>query len=398
MAVRFSIPQNIYFGRGALEELKNFKGKKAVIVLGGGSMKRFGFVDKALAYLKEAGIETRLIENVEPDPTVATVMRGAKEMLDFNPDWIIAMGGGSPMDAAKAMWVFYEYPETKFEDIIQPFSFPTLRTKAKFCGIASTSGTASEVTAFAVITDPDKGIKYPLADFNITPDVAIVDPDLADTMPEQLTAFTGMDALTHATEAYVSKFANVFTDDMALRAIKIVISDLAKSVKGDKTARENMHYGQCLAGIAFSNALLGITHSMAHKTGAVFSTGHITHGLANAIYLPYTISYNRENATAKKRYAEIADYIGLPGKTDDEKINNYINLILELNKTLGIPHSIKELGVIESEFKEKLPKFAADACDDACTPENPRDITPKQMEELFTAVYYGKLEDVKKIK
>ena len=216
---RFTLPRDIYHGAGCLEELKNLKGKKAILVLGGGSMKRFGFVDRALGYLKEAGMEVRLFENVEPDPSVETVKKGAQAMLEFEPDWIISMGGGSPIDAAKAMWAFYEYPDITFEDLITPFSFPTLRTKAKFCAIPSTSGTATEVTAFSVITDYEKGIKYPLADFNITPDVAIVDPDLAQTMPAKLTAHTGMDALTHAIEAYVSTANCEFTDALALRAI-----------------------------------------------------------------------------------------------------------------------------------------------------------------------------------
>ncbi|WP_395028728.1 iron-containing alcohol dehydrogenase, partial [Robinsoniella sp.] len=193
---RFTLPRDLYWGKGSLEFLKQLDGKKAILVLGGGSMKKFGFVDKVTSYLKEAGIEVKLFENVEPDPSVETVMKGAAAMREFEPDWIIAMGGGSPIDAAKAMWVFYEYPDTTFEAIIQPFSFPTLRQKAKFLAIPSTSGTATEVTAFSVITDYAKGIKYPLADFNITPDVAIVDPELAETMPAHLTAYTGMDALT----------------------------------------------------------------------------------------------------------------------------------------------------------------------------------------------------------
>ena len=198
---RFTLPRDLYHGKGSLDELKNLKGKRAIVVVGGGSMKRFGFLDRAVNNLKEAGMEVRLFENVEPDPSVETVMKGAAAMREFEPDWIVAMGGGSPIDAAKAMWAFYEYPETSFEDLITPFNFPTLRQKAKFCAIPSTSGTATEVTAFSVITDYQKGIKYPLADFNITPDVAIVDPELAETMPKKLTAHTGMDAMTHAIEA-----------------------------------------------------------------------------------------------------------------------------------------------------------------------------------------------------
>ena len=277
---RFTLPRDLYHGKGALEELKNLKGNKAIVVVGGGSMKRFGFLDRVIDYLKEAGLEVKLFEGVEPDPSVDTVMKGAEMMREFGPDWIVAIGGGSPIDAAKAMWAFYEYPDTTFEDLCIPFNFPTLRTKARFCAIPSTSGTATEVTAFSVITDYNKGIKYPLADFNITPDVAIVDPDLAETMPAKLTAFTGMDAMTHAIEAYVSTLHCDYTDPLALHAIKMIHNDLIDSYNGDMAARDRMHNAQCLAGMAFSNALLGIVHSMAHKTGAAYSGGHIVHGLS----------------------------------------------------------------------------------------------------------------------
>ena len=360
----------------------------AIIVVGGGSMKRFGFLDRVVANLKEAGMETKLFEGVEPDPSVETVMKGAAAMREFEPDWIVSIGGGSPIDAAKAMWAFYEYPETKFEDLITPFKFPTLRTKAKFAAIPSTSGTATEVTAFSVITDYQKGIKYPLADFNITPDVAIVDPDLADTMPQTLTAHTGMDALTHAIEAYVSTLHTPFTDPLALKAIHMVFDYLPASYEGDKNAREQMHYGQCLAGMAFTNALLGIVHSMAHKTGAVFSTGHIVHGCANAMYLPYVIQYNAKEPEAKKRYAEIAQSVGLTG-SEDELVSKLCGKIDEFNAKLNIPKTLKEFGIKEDEFKEKLSTFAANAVGDACTGSNPRSITPKEMEKLFTAIYYG---------
>lgn len=385
---RFTLPRDIYYGRGALDELKNLNGKKAIIVVGGGSMKRFGFLDKVEANLKAAGMETKLFEGVEPDPSVETVMKGAQAMREFEPDWIVSIGGGSPIDAAKAMWAFYEYPDTKFEDLITPFAFPTLRTKAKFAAIPSTSGTATEVTAFSVITDYQKGIKYPLADFNITPDVAIVDPDLADTMPQSLTAYTGMDALTHAIEAYVSTLNTPFTDPLALKAISMVMEYLPASYKGDKNAREQMHYGQCLAGMAFSNALLGIVHSMAHKTGAAFSTGHITHGLANAMYLPYVIQYNAKDPTAKKRYADIAKSLGMTG-SDNQLVKLLCTKIDAFNVELSIPKTLKEFGIDEKEFKEKLSAIAENAVGDACTGSNPRKITPAEMEKLFTCIYYG---------
>ena len=235
---RFCLPRDIYHGKGCLEELKNLKGKKAMLVVGGGSMRRQGFLDKAVNYLKEAGMEVELFEGVEPDPSVETVMRGAEAMRAFGPDWIVAMGGGSPIDAAKAMWAFYEYPETSFEDLCTPFNFPELRTKAKFAAIPSTSGTATEVTAFSVITDYKTGVKYPLADFNITPDVAIVDPDLVSGLPVKQVAYTGMDALTHAIEAYVSTLHGPFTDPLALQAIEMVLDYLPASYNCNMEARE----------------------------------------------------------------------------------------------------------------------------------------------------------------
>ena len=397
---RFTLPRDLYHGENALAELSNLKGKRAVLVLGGGSMKRFGFVDKAVAYLNKAGMDVKLIENVEPDPSVETVMKGAAIMREFEPDWIISMGGGSPIDAAKAMWVFYEYPETSFEEIIQPFSFPTLRTKAKFCAIPSTSGTATEVTAFSVITDYQKGIKYPLADFNITPDVAIVDPALAETMPPKLTAHTGMDAMTHAIEAYVSTLHCNYTDPLALWAIKLIAENLKNSYEGDMEARKTMHDAQCLAGMAFSNALLGIVHSMAHKTGAAFSGGHIIHGAANAMYLPKVIAYNAKVPEAAKRYAEIAKFLHLEGKSTDELVKALIRMLRDMNDQLNIPQSIKNYGeggvkaeksiIDEKEFLDKLSSVATLAIGDACTGSNPRQPSQEDMEKLLLAVYYDK--------
>lgn len=388
--MRFTLPRDIYYGPNALDELKKLTGKKAVVVVGGGSMKRFGFLDKVLENLHEAGLETCLFEGVEPDPSVETVMRGAKVMQDFAPDWIVAMGGGSPIDAAKAMWAFYEYPETKFEDLITPFCFPTLRTKAKFLAIPSTSGTATEVTAFSVITDYHKGIKYPLADFNITPDVAVIDPALAETMPPKLTAHTGMDALTHAIEAYVSTLHSPFTDPLAIQAIKMVFEYLPASYKGDKAAREQMHYAQCLAGMAFSNALLGIVHSMAHKTGAAYKNGHIVHGCANAMYLPKVIQYNAKVPEARERYATIARAVGLTGD-ESGLINALCDKINTYNDLLNIPHAMKdyENGMVPGdEFKAKLHDVAALAITDACTGSNPRQPSQEEMEKLLTACYY----------
>ncbi|WP_138263600.1 iron-containing alcohol dehydrogenase [[Clostridium] hylemonae] len=386
---RFTLPRDVYHGKGCMEELKNLKGKKAILVVGGGSMKRQGFLDKAAGYLKEAGMEVELFEGVEPDPSVETVMKGAEAMRKFEPDWIVAMGGGSPIDAAKAMWAFYEYPETTFEDLCIPFNFPELRQKAKFAAIPSTSGTATEVTAFSVITNYETGVKYPLADFNITPDVAIVDPELVEALPVKQVAYTGMDALTHAIEAYVSTLNCAFTDPLALQAIEMVLDHLPASYHGNMDAREQMHYAQCLAGMAFSNALLGIVHSMAHKTGAAFSTGHITHGCANAMYLPYVIKYNAKDATAASRYAEIARRMGLDGTSERALINSLCKKIDAMNAEFDIPKTLKNFGIIENEFKEKIAKISELAVGDACTGSNPRSIDPAAMEKLFTCIYYG---------
>ena len=386
---RFTLPRDIYHGKGCLEELKNLKGKKAFLVVGGGSMKRQGFLDKAVHYLKDGGMEVEVFEGVEPDPSVETVMRGAEAMRKFEPDWIVSMGGGSPIDAAKAMWAFYEYPETTFEDLITPFSFPELRQKARFAAIPSTSGTATEVTAFSVITNYQTGVKYPLADFNITPDVAIVDPDLVMGLPVKQVAYTGMDALTHAIEAYVSTLNGPFTDPLALQAIEMVLEYLPASYNGNTHAREEMHYAQCLAGMAFSNALLGIVHSMAHKTGAAFSTGHIPHGCANAIYLPYVIRYNAKDTVAADRYAEIARRMGLEGRSRQALINSLCAKINEFNEKLSIPKTLKEFGINEDEFKEKVDRIAELAVGDACTGSNPREIDPANMAKLLTCTYYG---------
>ncbi|WP_332833163.1 iron-containing alcohol dehydrogenase [Clostridium perfringens] len=381
---RFTLPRNIYHGKDSLEVLKSLEGKKAFIVIGGGSMKRFGFLDKVLSYLKEANMETKVFEGVEPDPSVETVMKGAKEMEEFNPDWIVSIGGGSPIDAAKAMWIFYEYPDFTFEKAIIPFGLPKLRRKAKFVAIPSTSGTATEVTAFSVITDYKAKIKYPLADFEITPDIAIVDPSLAETMPEKLVAHTGMDALTHAIEAYTASLRSNFTDPLALKAIEMVKMHLVNSYKGDMEARGEMHEAQCLAGMAFSNALLGIVHSMAHKVGAVF---HIPHGCANAIFLPYVIKYNRK--ACEDRYAQIARHIGLKGESERELTDALIDLINKFNKELNIPSSMKEYGIDENEFKANLKFIAHNAVLDPCTGSNPREIDDETMEKLYTCAYYG---------
>ena len=399
---RFTLPRDIYFGKGALENLKSLKGKKAIICVGGGSMKRFGFLDRAKQYLEAAGMEVALFEGIESDPSVDTVMKGAAVMQEFGPDWIVAIGGGSPIDAAKAMWIKYEYPECTFEDMCKVFGIPELRRKAHFCAVSSTSGTATEVTAFSIITDYQKGIKYPIADFEITPDVAIVDPELAETMPKKLVAHTGMDAMTHAIEAYVSTANSDYTDPLAIHAIEMIMRDLVPSYNGDMTARDHMHDAQCLAGMAFSNALLGIVHSMAHKTGAIFADygAHIIHGAANAMYLPKVIAFNAKDETARKRYGVIVDYMGIADKndTDDVKVEKLIAFLRGMNDQLNIPHCIKHYGadsypceqgfVPEEVFLERLPEIAKNAIADACTGSNPRQPNQEEMEKLFKCCYY----------
>ena len=397
---RFTLPRDLYHGKGALDALKTFEGKRAMVCVGGGSMKRFGFLDTVVANLKEAGMEVELFEGIEPDPSVDTVMRGAAAMEKFQPDWIVAIGGGSPIDAAKAMWIKYEYPDITFEDMCKVFGIPPLRRKARFCAISSTSGTATEVTAFAVITDNEKGIKYPLADFEITPDVAIVDPSLAETMPKKLVAHTGMDAMTHAIEAYVSTANCDFTDPLAIHAIRMIQRDLVGSYNGDMAKRDSMHSAQCLAGMAFSNALLGIVHSMAHKTGAAFSDygAHIIHGAANAMYLPKVIAFNAKDPTAKARYGVIADEMKLGGANDDEKVQLLIAYLRGMNDALNIPQCIKNYGadsypceqgfVPEDVFLSRLPEIAKNAIGDACTGSNPRIPTQEEMEKLLKCCYY----------
>ena len=396
---RFTNPRDLYFGEGARHEVKNLKGKRAIIVSGGSSMRRGGFLDDIENDLKSAGFEVAHIEGVESDPSVETVMSGAAKMSEFQPDWIIAIGGGSPIDAAKAMWIKYEYPETTFEDMCKVFGLPELRTKAHFCAISSTSGTATEVTAFSIITDYQKGVKYPLADFQITPDVAIVDPELTYGMPVKLVAHTGMDALTHAIEAYVSTGASMYTDGDALHAIREIVEWLPKSYAGDKEGRQHMHDAQCLAGIAFSSGLLGIVHSMAHKTGAAYSGGHIIHGCANAMYLGKVIQFNARDERAKTRYAFIAkEILHLEGNTEDELVEALVQKIRDINDALNIPQGIKNYGeggtksetsiIDEKEFFEKAPEVARLAIEDACTLSNPRKPTQEEMEQLLKCVYF----------
>lgn len=382
---RFTLPRDIYFGENAMEELGNLKGhKKAFVVTGGHSMQKFGFLDKLQDILKKAGMEVKLFEGVEPDPSVETVFKGAEAMREFGPDIIVAIGGGSPIDAAKAMWIFYEYPEKKFDDVKNPFTMPQLRQKAIFAAIPSTSGTATEVTAFSVITDYSNKVKYPLADFEITPDIAVLDYSLAQTMPQKLTAHTGMDALTHAIEAYVAVARSPFSDPLALKAISWIYDNLADSYNGNKKARERMHVAQCLAGMAFSNALLGICHSLAHKIGAQFE---LPHGLCNAILLPYVIKYN--SVVSMKDFAEIARSLGLPGGSDKQLTHSLIEAVKDLNKRVGILPTLRENGVTDEVFNAHIDFIAEQAQLDPCTGANPRGTTPAELKKILECALDG---------
>lgn len=381
---RFTIPRDIYFGENALEHLKSIKGTKAMLVIGSQRLIKSGTVPKIQELLKEANIETSIFSGIENDPSVATVMRGVEAMKEFTPDLIIGIGGGSPIDAAKAMWIFYEYPEFTFMEASKPFNLPELRQKARFIAIPTTSGTGSEVTAFSIITDDKTDIKYPVADYNLTPDVAIIDTNLVQSMTPSLVANTGMDALTHAFEAYVSTARNPITDAVAIKSIEITVDNLVKSFKGEEQARKEMHIAQCLAGMAFSNAILGIVHSMAHKTGKIFN---IPHGCANAIYLPYAMQFNAK--AAGSTYADIAKRLGLKGQTTDELVQSLIQLVKGFRVAMNMPATLKEFGVSEEDFKSNLDKISVGAVSDACTSTNPREISVEEMKKLFEATYYG---------
>lgn len=374
----FRVPKDIVFGEGALEYLSTLEGKKATLVTGGSSMKRFGFLDEAKKQLEKAGMEVSIVDGVEPNPSVDTVIRGGKEMAKFEPDWVIAIGGGSALDAAKIMWVYYEYPNTKFEDLVAG-NFPKLRKKAQLIVIPSTSGTASEITAFSVITDTNSHIKYPLVSYEITPDIALLDPALPATMPAHITANTGMDVMTHAVEAYVSSNATSYTDPLAMEAIKLVYNEIVPAYTDGKNmkAREAMHNASALAGMAFTNASLGIVHSLAHKIGGEFD---LTHGLVNAILLPYIIEYNKKSTD---KYGEIEKQL---------EVDDIAMAIRSLNNQVGIPATLKEITereITEEKFLEVLDRMSQNALDDPCSGTNPRVATVEDVKEIYKAAFYG---------
>ena len=382
---RFTLPRDLYHGKGALEALKTFEGKRAMICVGGGSMKRFGFLDKAEQYLKEAGMEVELYEGIEPDPSVETVMKGAAAMAKFQPDWIIAMGGGSPIDAAKAMWIKYEYPECTFEDMCKVFGLPKLRRKAHFCAVSSTSGTATEVTAFSIITDYSKGIKYPIADFEITPDVAIVDPELAETMPKKLVAHTGMDAMTHAIEAYIGRSTTKLTRAMSEEAATRIVRSLYTAYEngGDMQARADMLRAAYCAGVSFTRSYVGYVHGVAHSLGGQYG---VPHGLANAVILPYFLdAYGAACHQKLGRLARIA-HVAPESASDREAAEAFIRWIREMNARMGIPEKIPQIRTAD------IPEMARHAARES----NPLYPVPVLMDERQLAQMYVRLMPAKK--
>ena len=374
----------LMFGNGSLEYIKSIECKKAAIVVGGSSMEKNGTLARVEEMFHEAGAVTKVISGVEPDPSIETVLRGAKEMLEFCPDLIVGLGGGSAMDAAKAMWIFYEHPKLKgLKDILAPNIFPKLRKKARLCCIPSTSGTASEVSRSIVITENSTGLKYGIGNMEMMPDIAICDGDITVSMPGKITAETGMDALTHALEALVSNRANYLSDILAKAAIKDIFIFLPKAYKNgdDRQARELMLQASMVAGLAFTNVSLGIVHSMAHTLGSIY---HISHGLADAIILPYVINYNKQSKVTKEIYKNISMELGI----DDIELE-----VRKLNKELNIPDSLSKLIPDRDEYIKNLDTLAEFAKKDGCTKTNPVIPEIEGFKELFIKVYDGSKEN-----
>ena len=408
----FKIPNKIYFEAGSLQYLEKMPDISKAFIVTDEGMVKLGYVDKVLYYLRkrEKYVHSQIFADVEPDPSFETIKKGVEMMNNFQPDVIIALGGGSPIDAAKGMWLFYEHPDAdiegmklKFMDIRKrTYKFPKLGTKAQMVAIPTTSGTGSEVTSFAVITDKEKNKKYPLADYELTPDVAIVDPDLVMSLPKSVTADTGMDVLTHALEAYVSNMASDYTDGLAEKAVELVFKYLREAYNNgsNKEAREKMHNASTIAGMAFTNAFLGVCHSMAHKIGAEF---HLPHGRTNAILLPYVIKYNGVNDptkfvsfpkyeyyVAKHKYADISRRMNFPAFTDDEGLDSLVKEVDKLREDVGIPKSFKEAGIDEKEWLAKVDILADRAFEDQCTSANPRVPLVSEIKQILLDSYYGK--------
>jgi acetaldehyde dehydrogenase/alcohol dehydrogenase len=408
----FKIPPKIYFEKGAIQYLEQMPNISRAFIVTDPTMVKLGYVDKALYYLRKRHdyCHSEIFSEVEPDPSIETINRGVASMNNFKPDVIIALGGGSAIDAAKGMWLFYEHPDTSFDGLRlkfmdirkRAFMFPNLGKKAQLVAVPTTSGTGSEVTSFSVITDKKKGnIKYPLADYELTPDVAIIDPQFVATMPKSITADTGMDVLTHAIEAYVSVLASDYTNGLAMKAIELIFKYLPRSYDNpeDSVAREKVHNASCIAGMAFSNAFLGVNHSLAHKLGGEF---HIPHGRANAILLPHVIKYNSQipskftifpkygKFVADYRYAQISRQLNFGGTTQEEQVDALIKAVRDLMARLNIPMTIKDCGIDEKEFLAKIPALSEKAFEDQCTTANPRYPLVRELEELYKKAYYGK--------
>ncbi|MDR3318674.1 MAG: iron-containing alcohol dehydrogenase, partial [Clostridiales bacterium] len=411
----FRTPEKVYFKKGclavALKELKDVLHKKRAFIVTDSFLYGSGFTKVVTDKLDAMNIVHTTFFNVAPDPTLACAKEGAKAMKDFAPDVIIAVGGGSPMDAGKIMWTLYEHPEVSFDDLAMRFMdirkrvnpFPHLGEKAYFIAVPTTAGTGSEVTPFAVITDEKTGAKYPLADYELLPDMAVVDADLMMNIPKGLTAAAGIDSLTHALEALASVMASDYTNGLAVEAAKLIFKYLPSAYEkgaADAEAREKMANASCMAGMAFANAFLGVCHSMAHKLGAYHK---LPHGIANALMIDGVIGFNAAEAPAKmgtfpqykfpdalRRYAELADALGLGGKTESEKTERLVRKIDELKKTLNIPATIKDAGVDEKAFLDNLDKMTEDAFDDQCTGANPRYPLLKEIKAMYTRAYYGK--------
>lgn len=411
----FRAPEKVYLKRGclpvALDELKNVMGKKKAFLVTDSFLYKNGFTKCITDKLDEMGIAHTTFSNVEPDPTLACAKEGAALMKSFEPDVIIALGGGSAMDAAKIMWVLYEHPEADFLDMAMRFldirkrvyTFPKMGEKAYFIAIPTSAGTGSEVTPFAVITDEKSGIKYPLADYELLPDMAIIDTDLHMSAPKGLTAASGIDAVTHALEAIASMLATDYTDGLAKQALKVIFDYLPRAYDNGMTdyeAREKMANAATMAGMAFANAFLGVCHSMAHKLGAFY---HLPHGVANALMIDEVLRFNASEVPAKmgtfsqydhpktlRKYAEVAETLGIEGKNDKEKLENLIKAIDELKAKVGIKKTIKEYGVDENEFLERLDDMVEQAFDDQCTGANPRYPLMSEIKQMYLNAYYGK--------
>lgn len=371
----------VFHGPGSLSELKNLSGKKVVIVTGGQSMKRSGTLDRAIGYLTEAGLEAIVFDGVEEDPSSATSLQGAAVMRDFQPDWIVGLGGCSAIDAAKMMWVFYEYPDADFEAMTKPFSVPVLRQKAKFVAIPSTSGTGTETTGLAVITDREKGVKYPIVSYELTPDIAIVDGEICATMPAHITSNTGLDALTHCVEAYVSNIEDNYADVLAKGGLEIVFQNLEEAVNNPTNikARQNMHDASFMGGLAFNNAWLGIVHSLSHQVGALYG---IPHGAANAIFLPNVIRYNQTDTT---RYPDLAKLVG---KESAEELAQEIEKLRNSVNNIG---SLKAFGISREDWEKNLDYITKNALEDPCTGFNPRKPSLQELKDLYNASYEGEI-------